>query len=440
MASDQASQIHLLQSLVSQAQSTPTSNSPITNASSSNGHSSILALNPSSVFANLNLPLSASTEELLRRVSSQQVQPTDLAAAREAVLAKIRTSKDLASTPLQSTTTGRKAAVGSTGGTSLQRTGREELVSRNGNSSRGRGAARGRKRRRVSVKADYRYGDGEDDEGDENLEDSSEDEGARSSASEFTPSSRTQRRTKSGRRVTRPTPFTPSTKPSRQRRARNSQDASGHRGNYSGSSGNGGSSTACKLCRRLHSPSKNAIVLCDGCNQGWHQSCHEPRIANSLVADESAEWYCSSCRPPDINGSGLTGLISGRLEKEEGGKAITDPLSTPAVSAHGVPESLLRLYLSTLTPETLVELLVRVVAIQPSISVFPAILKNERQLKNITHHVFGGGSWSFGEEWYPQPGCGVQLPNETDDLEWLVEGEETEGFSHIYRETGTVTA
>ena len=51
----------------------------------------------------------------------------------------------------------------------------------------------------------------------------------------------------------------------------------------------------CKRCGRGHSPASNMIVFCDGCNLGWHQTCHDPTISNETVKDESAAWFCADC-------------------------------------------------------------------------------------------------------------------------------------------------
>lgn len=52
----------------------------------------------------------------------------------------------------------------------------------------------------------------------------------------------------------------------------------------------------CKKCMRMHSPATNQMVFCDGCNDPWHQRCHEPWIEDEVVKDQSLNWYCSVCQ------------------------------------------------------------------------------------------------------------------------------------------------
>jgi len=88
-------------------------------------------------------------------------------------------------------------------------------------------------------------------------------------------------KTKSGRQVQKPTQFNPTDAPGSQKRK-----------NY-------GKRTAeqalCKVCTRGLSPIANQIVFCDGCNNCWHQLCHNPYIDDEFVTDENRSWFCSSC-------------------------------------------------------------------------------------------------------------------------------------------------
>lgn len=51
----------------------------------------------------------------------------------------------------------------------------------------------------------------------------------------------------------------------------------------------------CKRCGRGHSPQNNMIVFCDGCNLGWHQMCHDPKVSEEAVQDEKSQWFCADC-------------------------------------------------------------------------------------------------------------------------------------------------
>jgi len=87
--------------------------------------------------------------------------------------------------------------------------------------------------------------------------------------------------TQSGRQVVKPAPFVPAVSESSTRKR--------------GPSKKSQEQALCKRCGRGHSPQKNMIVFCDGCNLGWHQMCHDPIVSEEMVADESAPWYCLDC-------------------------------------------------------------------------------------------------------------------------------------------------
>lgn len=51
----------------------------------------------------------------------------------------------------------------------------------------------------------------------------------------------------------------------------------------------------CKKCTRMHSPATNQMVFCDGCNDPWHQRCHDPWIEDGVIKDPTLNWYCAVC-------------------------------------------------------------------------------------------------------------------------------------------------
>lgn len=51
----------------------------------------------------------------------------------------------------------------------------------------------------------------------------------------------------------------------------------------------------CRECGRSSSPDDNMIVFCDGCNECWHQHCHDPPVPDAAVANVDAEWLCAAC-------------------------------------------------------------------------------------------------------------------------------------------------
>ena len=69
--------------------------------------------------------------------------------------------------------------------------------------------------------------------------------------------------------------------------------------------------SVCRVCQRGHSPSRNLIVFCDGCNTPYHQYCHDPPVEDEVVKVEEKEWLCSYC-----TGSRQTALIGGLGEAE----------------------------------------------------------------------------------------------------------------------------
>ena len=76
-----------------------------------------------------------------------------------------------------------------------------------------------------------------------------------------------------------------------------------------------------ECCRQGHSTETNALVLCDGCDKGYHQQC-PPGITDEELARE--KWFCKACQdqklkdfPPidlstTVNDEGLT-----RYDKED---------------------------------------------------------------------------------------------------------------------------
>lgn len=89
--------------------------------------------------------------------------------------------------------------------------------------------------------------------------------------------------TKYGRQVQKPTQYNPSLQSARdaQKRKTNGKRTQ--------------EQALCKVCQRGLSPNANQIVFCDGCNNGWHQMCHEPYIDDDFVSNESQSWFCNRC-------------------------------------------------------------------------------------------------------------------------------------------------
>lgn len=52
----------------------------------------------------------------------------------------------------------------------------------------------------------------------------------------------------------------------------------------------------CCVCDDGTSDSPNEIILCDICQQSYHQKCHSPKIPNSVIhSAQQKEWACQTC-------------------------------------------------------------------------------------------------------------------------------------------------
>ncbi|KAL8645474.1 MAG: hypothetical protein Q9210_006686, partial [Variospora velana] len=71
--------------------------------------------------------------------------------------------------------------------------------------------------------------------------------------------------------------------------------AAGSRGRGKKRASRPGEASVCKNCGRGHSPASNMIVFCDGCNEPWHQHCHDPPIPRDVIRVEEREWFCADC-------------------------------------------------------------------------------------------------------------------------------------------------
>ncbi|POG75027.1 hypothetical protein GLOIN_2v1770628 [Rhizophagus irregularis DAOM 181602=DAOM 197198] len=51
----------------------------------------------------------------------------------------------------------------------------------------------------------------------------------------------------------------------------------------------------------------NFICVCFGCNVGYHQLCHDPKISNSIAKSISGKWFCTRCQKSNNESSILYG-------------------------------------------------------------------------------------------------------------------------------------
>jgi hypothetical protein len=154
--------------------------------------------------------------------------------------------------------------------------------------------------------------------------------------------------TKSGRQVLKPTTYNPAAMDS----------SSGKKRVYSKTRTT--EQALCKLCTRMASPDWNQIVFCDGCNDPWHQQCHDPWIPDDLVKDSSKTWYCSTCQTKRDHQTSS--------KKQRVVSTVTIPTTVPWTNA---PVQQKRAYLSTLSQQDLVGLIMGVLETHPELPIFP---------------------------------------------------------------------
>lgn len=88
--------------------------------------------------------------------------------------------------------------------------------------------------------------------------------------------------TQSGRRILKPDTYDPAAEDNAKKNARLGKRTT--------------EQALCKKCTRMHSPATNQMVFCDGCNDPWHQRCHDPWIEDEIIKDQSLKWFCLICQ------------------------------------------------------------------------------------------------------------------------------------------------
>ncbi|KAJ9162328.1 hypothetical protein NKR19_g1396 [Coniochaeta hoffmannii] len=125
----------------------------------------------------------------------------------------------------------------------------------------------------------------------------------------------------------------------------------------------------CKKCTRMHSPASNQMVFCDGCNDGWHQMCHDPWIADDVVRDAKTAWFCAACRAKrHHSGATAAHTTTGNHPPPKRQKLVT--AAARESWADRTPQQK-RAYLSTLSSQELVGLLMQSLDIHPDLPIFP---------------------------------------------------------------------
>lgn len=161
--------------------------------------------------------------------------------------------------------------------------------------------------------------------------------------------------TKSGRHVQKPTTYNP---------AEMESSSTKKRVHYS--KVRTAEQALCKKCTRMHSPASNQMVFCDGCNEGWHQMCHDPWIDDEVVKDTNKAWFCVTCQGKrDRHFSSTAGTAAPHPSKRQ-------RVLVRESWADRTPQQK-RAYLSTLPQQELVGLLMYSLEIHPDLPIFPGL-------------------------------------------------------------------
>lgn len=225
------------------------------------------------------------------------------------------------------------------------------------------GRSTGNKRKRTRNRGGDDEDEDDDDDGDDDssslssLTEQSESEAGASSGA--TPAA-APTMTKSGRQVQKPEAYNPAAMDA----------ASKRRAHY-------GKRTAeqalCRKCTRMHSPADNQMVFCDGCNEGWHQLCHEPWIHDDVVRDHARGWFCAACQAKRERKQQQQQHNHSSANKKQ--KLDHHHGRTPAPAreswASRTPQQK-RAYLLTLPQQELVALLMTCLELHPDLPIFPA--------------------------------------------------------------------
>lgn len=152
----------------------------------------------------------------------------------------------------------------------------------------------------------------------------------------------------------------------------------------------------CKKCTRMHSPATNQMVFCDGCNDPWHQRCHEPWIEDEVVRDPDVKWYCAVC---SAKRERLTLKKKPVVEPPQFGSWAGKPAGQVSLreKSHGRHMSLIftikkRAYLSGLPQAELVNLLVHATELHPDLPVFPIGPTSTKATATMPRSLFAGTS------------------------------------------------
>ncbi|KGO44925.1 Zinc finger, PHD-finger [Penicillium expansum] len=127
----------------------------------------------------------------------------------------------------------------------------------------------------------------------------------------------------------------------------------------------------CTGCYRGHSPSNNLIVLCDSCDAPWHQKCHNPNIDNEVIEIPEMNWFCIKCKPEQRQTAQTKSQKKTATKVKKVGRPKKQPVPESQVGGKYYSEQERRAYLSSLSHNSLVQLIVKVSNEWPSVPIFP---------------------------------------------------------------------
>ncbi|KAJ5959747.1 uncharacterized protein N7479_006897 [Penicillium vulpinum] len=135
----------------------------------------------------------------------------------------------------------------------------------------------------------------------------------------------------------------------------------------------------CTGCYRGHSPSNNLIVLCDSCDAPWHQKCHNPNIGNEVIEIQEMSWFCIKCKPEQ----GQTAQTKSRKKAVKNVKKVGRPkkqaVSEAQIGGNYYSEEERRAYLSSLSHDAIVQLVMKVSNEWPSVPIFPPNMQTVKE-------------------------------------------------------------
>ncbi|KAJ5468572.1 hypothetical protein N7475_006324 [Penicillium sp. IBT 31633x] len=127
----------------------------------------------------------------------------------------------------------------------------------------------------------------------------------------------------------------------------------------------------CTGCYRGNSPSNNFIVLCDLCDAPWHQKCHSPNIDNEVIEIPEMTWLCITCKPEQRQAAQAKSRKKAAAKAEKTGHLKEQPMAEQEVGGSCYSEGERRAYLSSLSHDMLVQLVMKLSNKWPSVPMFP---------------------------------------------------------------------